>query len=147
MTGSKPWIITMAKEMVSPVSSGAAATVGDDADWPVFLNSIQPGKKRRINSKEPGQAVIGLIALRKLASVEVWLFMKYDGQVFLDKDADGEGGDAPSPDEGSWEEQEIFDGTWVKSKGWGVNMKLFDTGDMVEEEQPYAINAVLHTMI
>jgi hypothetical protein len=53
------------KEMISPVSGDAAPMVGADVDWQVFLDFIQPGEQGRINSKEPGCAVVGLTALRR----------------------------------------------------------------------------------
>ena len=43
--------------------------------------------------------------------MKVWLFTKYEGLVFLDKNHDGEDSDAPLLDEDSWEKQKVFDVT------------------------------------
>ena len=48
------------------MSDDAPPTVGVDVDWPVFLDLIQPGEQGWINRTVPGQAVIGLPAVRKI---------------------------------------------------------------------------------
>ena len=66
VTGLKPWVVAMIKDMVSPASDGAAPTVAADARWPVFLDFIWPGEQGRINGKEPGRALVGLTVLRRM---------------------------------------------------------------------------------
>ena len=98
----------------------------------MFLDFIQLGEQGRISSREPRHAAVGLTALTKIAHMKVCLLSKYNGLVFLDKDPDGEDGNTPLLEEDSKKEQKIFDVMWLKSKGWGINMKLFDTTNTEE---------------
>ena len=109
MASLKVWVVTMTKAMVLLASDGAAPTVGGDAVWQLFLDFVQPGGQGKISSKESGQAVIRMTALRKMASMNVRLFAMYTNLVFLDKNPDSEGGDKPLPDEDGWKERVMFD--------------------------------------
>jgi hypothetical protein len=75
------------------------------------------------------------------------LYEKYVIVAFVDQNPDGEEGEAPLLEEERWEEREIFDVIWMRSKGWGANTKLFDSSDRDEDMKTYVINAALHTMI
>ena len=52
-----------------------------------------------------------------MTCAKVWLFEKYEGIAFVDKNSDGEDGEGPLLEEDSWEEHKIFDVVWLRSKG------------------------------
>lgn len=95
MAGVKQWVVTMIEEMVLLVSNGAVPMVAVDMDWAMFLDATQCGKQGRINRKEPGCAAVGLTALKRMTHVKDWLFKKYEGIAFLDKNPDREDGKGP----------------------------------------------------
>ena len=113
----KPWIAELMKKMISLGIRGDDPTFAESDTWPIFLDYIQEGEQGKINGKEPGLATIGLARLKKMSSCKIWLYSKYYGIIFLDKNPEGENDDEPLGDEQLWEEHEIFDMSWVKKKG------------------------------
>ena len=45
---------------------------------------------------------------------KIWLFEKYNGIIFLNKNPGGNDGDEPLEDVSLWEEHEIFEILWIK---------------------------------
>ena len=60
-----------------------------EEDEPIFRDFIEPGEQGRINGQEPGEPRVPLTDLKRDNATKSWLFEKYYGMKFLDKNPEG----------------------------------------------------------
>ena len=118
----------------------------DDIVSDTFKDRIEPGEQGKINGKEPGKPPVTLTQLKKDNVAKSWLFEKYYGMTFVDKNPEGAAGSPPLEDESSWEHRVIKNIIWWRNNGYSVETHLYGNPESQSIER-YLINPTLHQMI
>ena len=118
----------------------------NEEDESIFRDHIEPGEQGRINGKEPGKPTVTLTNLRKDNIAKSWLFEKYYGMKFVDKNPEGDAEDDDLTDESCWEHRVIKNIVWWRLHGYSVETHLYGDPESQSIEK-YLINSTLHNMI
>ena len=118
----------------------------DDIDTDVFEDRIEKGEQGKIDGKEPGEPPVSLTELKKDNVAKSWLFQKYYGMVFVDKNPEGDAEDDALEDASCWEHRVIKNVVWWRHKGYSVETHLYGNPESQSIER-YLINSSLHQMI
>ena len=146
--GFREWVRDLLKQAAEEDSSDKDEdTESQDSDDIVFHDLIEIGEQRKINGREPGEAVVPLTQLKKDNAAKSWLFEKYYKMCFLDKNPEAEtAADEPLSDEEDWEHRVITNVVWWRHRGYAVETALYGSPESQSIEK-YQINSHLHEMI
>ena len=146
-SGFSEWVREMLNEVVREDADDSPHATDDDNDESenVFQNHFEPGEQGRVNGKEPGQPPVSLTSLKRDNAAKSWLFEKYYGMHFVDKNPEEDAGAEPL-DESEWEHRVIQNISWWRNEGFSVETAL-RAQDVPQSIEKYRINACLHQMI
>ena len=146
--GFKEWVQELFAKSLKATPSDVSEDDGEEIgeDEPIFCDHIESGEQRRINGQEPGQPPITLTNLKKDNAAKSWLFEKYYGIKFVDKNPEGDAEDDDLQDDSCWEHRVIKNIVWWKKKGYAVDTHLYGDPESQSIER-YLINSTLHKMI
>ena len=145
----KDWVQELFSQSLQETGSDAREDDEDstdkEEDEPIFRDFIEPGEQGRINGQEPGETRVPLTDLKRDNSAKSWLFEKYYGMKFLDKNPEGDAEDDDLSDD-RWEHRVIKNIVWWKRKGYSVETHLYGDPE-TQSIDTYLINSTLHDMI
>ena len=148
--GFKEWVhelfLKSLKATGSDVTDDDDEGTSDEEDETIFRDHIEPGEQGRINGQEPGEPPVSLTNLKKDNGAKSWLFEKYYGMKFVDKNPEGDAEDDDLEDESDWEHREIKNIVWWRHQGYSVETHLYGDPESQSIER-YLINSTLHKMI
>ena len=146
--GFKEWVQELFVQSLKATGSDVSEDDGEETgeDEPIFRDNIEPGEQGRINGQEPGQPPVTLTNLKKDNVAKSWLFEKYYGIKFVDKNPEGDAEDDDLQDDSGWEHRVIKNIVWWRHQGYAVETHLYGDPESQSIER-YLINSTLHKMI
>lgn len=146
--GFKEWVQDLFLKSLQGTGSEVTEDEGttDEEEEPIFCDHIEPGEQGRINGQEPGKPPVTLTHLKRDNGAKSWLFEKYYGMKFVDKNPEGDADDDDLEDDSGWEHRVIKNIVWWRHQGYSVETHLYGDPESQSIER-YLINSTLHKMI